>query len=84
MQLCQESLYHAVAIPDTVLYKRDVDSDRLQLVGIASLLLASKLEEFYPASLDKLIHLTENTYTKVQLCQMERTILSVMEFEVTA
>jgi len=82
MQLCQESLYHAVAILDTVLYKRDVDSDRLQLVGIASLLLASKLEEYYPASLDKLIHLTENTYTKVQLCQMERTILSVMEFEI--
>jgi hypothetical protein len=82
MQLCQETLYHAVAILDTVLHKRDVDPDRLQLVGIASLLLASKLEEYYPASLDKLIHLTENTYTKVQLCQMERTVLSVMEFEI--
>ena len=84
MQLCQESLYHAVAILDTVLYKRDVDSDRLQLVGIASLLLASKLEEYYPANPDKLIHLTENAYTKVQLYQMERSVLPVLEFEVTA
>ena len=84
MQLCQESLYHAVAILDMVLHKRDVDPERLQLVGIASLLLASKLEEYYPANSDKLIHLTENAYTKVQLYQMERTVLSVMEFQVTA
>jgi len=82
MQLCQESLYHAVAILDMVLHKRDVDPERLQLVGIASLLLASKLEEYYPANSDKLIHLTENAYTKVQLYQMERTVLSVMEFQI--
>merc|ERR1739838_409105 len=31
---------------------------------------------------DKLIHLTENAYTKVQLYQMERTVLSVMEFQI--
>jgi len=82
LRLCQETLYHAVAILDTVLHRRDVDPKRLQLMGIASLLLASKLEEYYPANPDKLIHLTENAYTKVQLYQMERSVLSVLEFEI--
>ena len=80
--LSQETLYLAVGILDNVLHRRDVDPDNLQLVGITSLLIASKLEEYYPADIKKLLHLTENSYNRFQVLQMERTILGVMEFQV--
>ena len=61
---------------------REVDPDKLQLVGITSLLIASKLEEYYPVHIKKLLHLTENSYTKVEVTQMERVLLDVLEFQV--
>merc|ERR1712013_401937 len=61
---------------------RDVDTDKLQLVGITALLVASKLEEYYPVDLKKLLHLTEDSYTRQQVTHMERTILGVLEFQV--
>ena len=65
-----------------VIHRRDVDTDKLQLVGITALLVASKLEEYYPVDLKKLLHLTENSYTRQQITHMERTILGVLEFQV--
>jgi len=80
--LSQETLYLAVGILDTVLHRRDVDANNLQLVGITSLLIASKLEEYYPAEIKKLLDLTENSYNRFQVLQMERNVLAVMEFQV--
>merc|ERR1712179_323820 len=82
LKLCQETLYLAVGILDMVLHRRDVDTDKLQLVGITALLVASKLEEYYPVEMKKLLHLTENSYSRLQITHMERTILGVLEFQV--
>jgi len=82
LKLCQETLYLAVGILDQVLHRREVDPDKLQLVGITSLLIASKLEEYYPVDIKKLLHLTENSYKKVEVTQMERVLLDVLEFQV--
>jgi len=82
LKLCQESLYLAVNILDTVLAKRDVDADKLQLVGITALLIATKLEEYYPAEIGKLLHLTENSYQRKEVLSMERILLVVLNFQV--
>ena len=82
LKLCQETLYLAVGILDQVLHRREVDPDKLQLVGISSLLISSKLEEYYPVHIKKLLHLTENSYTKAEVTQMERVLLDVLEFQV--
>ena len=47
------------------------------------MLLASKLEEYYPVELTKLIHLTENSYKHRQVLEMERSILLVLDFKVS-
>ena len=47
------------------------------------MLLASKLEEYYPVELSKLIHLTENSYRLRQVLEMEKTILVVLDFKVS-
>jgi len=82
LKLCQESLYLGIGILDLVVHRRDVDPDKLQLVGITALLVASKLEEYYPVDIKKLLHLTENSYTRVEVIHMERVLLEVLEFQV--
>merc|ERR1712142_654333 len=81
LKLSQETLYLAVGILDMVLHRRDVHADKLQLVGITALLVASKLEEYYPADIKKLLHMTENSYSRLQVTHMERTMLQVLEFQ---
>ena len=51
-------------------------------VGIASLYVASKCEEYYPADLKKLVHLTENSYQVQDVFDMELVLLGVIHFQV--
>ena len=83
LKLSEETLFRTVIILDTVLWQRSVDPDKLQLVGITAMLLASKLEEYYPVEIPKLIHLTENSYRRRHVLEMERTILVVLGFKVS-
>jgi len=78
---CQETLYLCIIMLDTVLSKRDIKNDRLQLVGITCLLIASKLEEYYPADISKLIHLTMDSYTYKQVIRMEMVILDILDYQ---
>ena len=53
-------------------------------VGLASLYVASKCEEYYPADLKKLVHLTENSYEVQGVFDMELVLLGVIHFQVIA
>ena len=83
LKLCQETLYLGIGMLDLVMHRRDVDPDKLQLVGITALLVASKLEEYYPVDIKKLMHLTENSYTRSEVTHMERVLFEVLEFQVS-
>ena len=83
LKLSQESLYLTVSILDTILNRRDVDADKLQLLGITAMLLATKLEEYYPAEVAKLLHLTENSYTRQEVVNMERVLIQILNFKVS-
>ena len=52
-------------------------------VGITSLYVASKCEEYYPADLKKLVHLTENSYREQDVFDMELVLLGVVHFQVS-
>ena len=82
LKLSQESLFLTVSILDTILHRRDVDAEKLQLLGICSMLLGTKLEEYYPAEVGKLLHLTENSYTWEEVVNMERVLVQILEFKV--
>ena len=51
-------------------------------VGVASLYVASKCEEYYPADLKNLVHLTENSYSVQDVFDMELVLLGVIHFQV--
>jgi len=82
LKLSQETLYLGISLLDTILDKRDVEPDKLQLVGITSLYVASKCEEYYPADLKKLVRLTENSYREQDVFDMELVLLGVVNFQV--
>lgn len=58
----------------------NVHRSRLQLIAAASMFLASKYEEIYPPDLHDFVLISADTYTKQELLQYEREIMSKMEF----
>eukprot|EP00088_Acartia_fossae_P024761 TRINITY_DN25654_c0_g1_i1.p1 TRINITY_DN25654_c0_g1~~TRINITY_DN25654_c0_g1_i1.p1 ORF type:complete len:413 (-),score=86.25 TRINITY_DN25654_c0_g1_i1:157-1395(-) len=81
LRLSQETLYLSIKMIDLVISKRDIPSDKLQLVGISCILIASKMEEYYPADIRKLISLTSDSYTKKQVLKMEIVIINVLNYQ---
>ncbi|XP_018409484.1 PREDICTED: cyclin-A1 [Nanorana parkeri] len=82
-KLRNETLHLAVNFLDRFLSSMSVLRGKLQLVGTAAILLASKYEEIYPPDVDEFVYITDDTYTKKQLLRMEHLLLKVLAFDLT-
>jgi hypothetical protein len=82
-RLLPDTLHLTVYIIDRYLSLKQVIRDELQLVGIAAMLLASKYEEIYIPECGDFIYICDNAYTKEQLLEKERDILSTLSFRLT-
>ncbi|XP_049789331.1 G2/mitotic-specific cyclin-B-like isoform X1 [Schistocerca nitens] len=79
--LLSETILLAVAIIDRYLQKVHVmDKKKIQLLGAASLLLASKYEEIYPPEISSFVYICSNLYTKNEILQMEMQIMRTISF----
>ena len=78
--LLQETLYLCVQIIDAYLEAQDVPKMQLQLVGVTALFLAAKYEEMYVPAIEDFVYMTDNTYTKSEIRQMEISILRTLNF----
>jgi len=78
--LLQETLYLTVAIIDRYLQKKPCSKTRLQLVGVTSMLIASKYEEMYAPEVADFVYITDNAYTKQDVRDMEQDILRTLNF----
>ncbi len=58
-KLLPETLFITVNLIDRFLSKYSIDRSQVQLLGVASLLIATKYEEIYPPSLKDLVYITE-------------------------
>ena len=62
--LVSETLFLTVNYIDRFLSSNViVDPSKLQLVGVACMLIASKLEEIYPPEISEFVYITNSTYT---------------------
>lgn len=76
MRITAESLHLSVNILDRYLSKKnDLVRGKLQLLGITSLIIATKYEEIYPPEMKNLVYLTDNACTVEEVVQMEREVL---------
>ncbi|XP_049877231.1 G2/mitotic-specific cyclin-B [Pectinophora gossypiella] len=58
----------------------NVQRDRLQLIGVTAMYIASKYEEIYSPAVHEFVYVTANAYTKKDVFQCEREILSKLGF----
>ncbi|XP_076954579.1 putative cyclin-B3-1 [Bidens hawaiensis] len=78
--LMQETLYLMVTLFDFYLSAVKIKKSEMQLVGLTSLLLASKYEDFWHPQVMELISISAETYTREQMLGMETTILQTLNF----
>ncbi|KAL4227464.1 G2/mitotic-specific cyclin-B2 [Mactra antiquata] len=78
--LLQETLYLTVAIIDRFLQEKPVPKNKLQLVGVTSMLIASKYEEMYAPEVADFVYITDNAYNKKEILDMEQNILRTLKF----
>jgi len=80
LKLLPETLFLTVNIIDRFLSKRSVSMVKLQLVGMAATLLASKYEEVVSPSISNFVFFADNAYDDQELLKAERYMLHVLNF----
>ncbi|KAF7817458.1 putative cyclin-A3-1 [Senna tora] len=80
-KLLPDTLYLSVSYIDRFLSTNQVVRQRLQLLGVSSMFIASKYEEISPPHVEEFCHITDNTYSKAQVVEMEAAILKSLKFE---
>lgn len=82
-KMVPESLYMTICIIDRFLQNNTVRRSRLQLVGVAALLIAAKYEEIYPPELRDLVYITDRAYNKQDILDMETEIVKSLQYHLT-
>ncbi|OIW02453.1 hypothetical protein TanjilG_05046 [Lupinus angustifolius] len=83
-RLVPETLYLTVNYIDRYLSGNAVNRQQLQLLGVACMMIASKYEEICAPQVEEFCFITDNTYVKEEVLQMESAILNYLKFEMTA
>lgn len=82
-KLRPETLFLTINLIDRYLEKVTVPRQKLQLVGVSSMLIACKYEEIYAPETKDFVVVTDKAYTKEEIHDMEGKILSTLEFNLT-
>eukprot|EP01031_Cornospumella_fuschlensis_P018585 gene18585-22757_t len=82
-KMVPESLYITVQVIDRYLSVKSVRRSRLQLVGVAAILVAAKYEEIFPPELKELVFITDKAYSKQEILEMEADILTTLDYRIT-
>lgn len=80
-ELNHETLYLAVKLVDLYLTKVTVVKETLQLLGAASLFIASKYDERIPPMVEDFLYICDGAYKQRALIRMEMSILKVVDFD---
>ena len=82
-RLQPETLFLCINLLDRSLSMFAVQRQKLQLLGCAVMLLASKYEEIYAPPVDDFVYISDSTYTKEEVLGMERQVLDHLQFRLT-
>ncbi|KAL1199324.1 Cyclin-A2-4 [Cardamine amara subsp. amara] len=80
--LVPDTLYLTVYLIDWFLYGNYMERQRLQLLGITCMLIASKYEEISAPRIEEFCFITDNTYTRDQVLEMESQVLKHFSFQI--
>eukprot|EP00349_Pseudokeronopsis_sp_Brazil_P011844 CAMPEP_0202979110 /NCGR_PEP_ID=MMETSP1396-20130829/85350_1 /ASSEMBLY_ACC=CAM_ASM_000872 /TAXON_ID= /ORGANISM="Pseudokeronopsis sp., Strain Brazil" /LENGTH=163 /DNA_ID=CAMNT_0049718387 /DNA_START=789 /DNA_END=1280 /DNA_ORIENTATION=- len=83
-KLLPETLFLTVNLIDRYLSLVTISRGKLQLVGVTSMLIASKYEEIYAPEVKDFVYITDKAYSAGEILQMEQSILQALDFDLTA
>ena len=83
-RLCfkRKTLFQTIYIIDLYLSHKIIYKEKLQLLGVASLLISAKENEVIYPSIEEFISITDNAYNKNDLLKMEIHVLQTLNFKV--
>lgn len=76
-----QTLFMTVALIDRYLSAREVLRGRLQLVGVAALMIVGKYEEIYPPLVKDYVAVCDSAYSKQEILAMESEMLLAFNFD---
>lgn len=82
-KLLPETLFLTVNLIDRFLELEVVMRQKLQLVGVTAMLIASKYEEIYAPEVRDFVYITDKAYTKEEVLDMEYHMLTRLDFNCT-
>ena len=82
-KLKSDTLFLTIWLVDKYLSLKRVKRNKLQLIGVTCMLIACKYEEIYSPELFDFVYITENSYEKKDIIDLEMEILTLLDFNVT-
>jgi hypothetical protein len=83
LTLTTNTLYRFIGILDRYLSVAQVKPAKLKVVGCACFLIASKIEDIYPAQSKDLIPLADRSFTQQDLFACEIQVINAIQFDTT-
>ncbi|KAI0009095.1 G2/mitotic-specific cyclin-B [Xylariaceae sp. FL0662B] len=81
--LLPETLFLAINIIDRFLSMKVVQLDRVQLVGITAMFIASKYEEVLSPHVSNFKHVADNGFSEAEILSAERFILGTLNYDLS-
>ena len=82
-KLKSDTLFLTVWLIDRYLSEKQMKRGRLQLLGVTSMLISCKYEEIYSSEVFDFVYITESSYEKKDIINLELEMLKMLEFNVT-
>jgi hypothetical protein len=82
-RLLPETLFLTVNIIDRFLSAKVVQLDRLQLVGVTAMFIASKYEEVLSPHVQNFRHVADDGFTEDEILSAERFLLSTLNYDLS-
>jgi len=82
-KLKADTLFLTVWLIDKYLSLKKVKRNKLQLIGVTCMLIACKYEEIYSPEVFDFVYITENSYEKKDIINLELEILCLLDFNIT-
>ncbi|PON50365.1 Cyclin [Trema orientale] len=83
-KLLPDTLFLTINYIDRYLSGNVMKRRRLQLLGVACMMIAAKFEEISAPQVEEFSYITDHTYFKEEVLQMESAVLNYLKFEMTA
>ena len=82
-KLKADTLFLTVWLIDKYLSEKTIKRTKLQLLGVTSMLISCKYEEIYSPEVFDFVYITENSYEKQDIINLELEMLKMLKFNVT-